>query len=151
MICSVIEGLRSKLFQKQTPPTEFSEVKNETLTWIEELMSSSAKVERTAMLKRLKVMIQNWNYQDRRVEWNDAFLRLFPERADWVIEMFKLFNTHRHGPAHGQYDSITKGDPHTCIDAVGRLAGFVNMIIAAKAGYKGPILESPSADERIYL
>ena len=35
--------------------------------------------------------------------------------------------------------------------ARGRLAGFVNLVIAAKAGYEGPILESPFGDAVIDL
>lgn len=151
MICSVIEGLRSELFEKQLPPDAFTEVRDETLRWIKELEEGSTCEERTGMIKRLKRMIENWNYQDRRVEWDDAFLRLFPGRSEWVADMFKLFNKHRHGPAHGNYGSVTKGDPHTALDALGRLAGFVNLILAAKAGYKGTILESPFADGRIDL
>lgn len=151
MICSVIEGLRSELFEKQDPPDAFNEIKAETLDWIVDLESASTCPDRIRMIKRLKGMVENWNYNDRRVEWDDAFLRLFPGRNAWVADMFKLFNKHRHGPAHGNYGSITKGDPHATIDALGRLAGFVNLIIAAKAGYTGAILESPYADRRTNL
>ena len=37
------------------------------------------------------------------------------------------------------------------IHAIGRLSGFVNLVIATKAGYKGPILESTSGDGVIQL
>lgn len=151
MICSVIEGLRSELFKKQVPPDAYTEVRGETLRWIKALEDGSAGEERIHMIRRLKRMVENWNYQDRRVEWDDVFLRLFSGRSEWVTDMFKLFNKHRHGPAHGNYGSVTKGDPHTALDALGRLAGFVNLIIAAKAGYTGTILESPFADRRIDL
>ncbi|MEY3894655.1 MAG: hypothetical protein RLZZ214_174 [Verrucomicrobiota bacterium] len=151
MICSVIEGLRSELFEKQDPPDAFVDVRNEALEWIANLEGASTCPDRTGMIKRLKRMIENWSYDDRRVEWDDAFLRLFPGRNGWVTDLFKLFNKHRHGPAHGNFGSSTKGDPHASIDALGRLAGFVNLIIAAKAGYKGTILESPFADRRIDL
>ncbi len=151
MICSVIEGLRSELFEKQAPPGAFTEICDEALRWIKDLEDASACQERTQLINRLKSRIESWNYNDRRVEWDDAFLRLFPGRSEWVGDMFKLFNKHRHGPAHGNYGSITKGDPHAAIEALGRLAGFVNLIIAAKAGYTGPILESPYADQRIDL
>lgn len=151
MICSVIEGLRTRLFQKQTPPQEFTDCKEETLAWIEKLANPLNNIERATAIRRLKAMVDNWNYQDRRVEWNDAFHRLFPGRESWVGEMYALFQKYRHGPAHGQYGGIAKGDPHKNLDAIGRLAGFVNIIIAAMAGYKGPILESPYADSRIDL
>lgn len=151
MICSVIEGLRSELFEKQDPPVVFNDLRNEALEWIANLECASTCPDRTAMIKRLKRMVENWNYHDRRVEWDDAFRRLFPGRDAWVKDLFTLFNKHRHGPAHGNFGSSTKSDPHASIDALGRLAGFVNIIIAAKAGYKGTILESPFADRRIDL
>lgn len=151
MICSVIEGFRSELFQAQAPPAAFKEVRDEALEWINGIEAASTCPERTGMIKRLKSRTKDWNYNDRRVEWEDAFLPLFPDRKAWVMEVFKLFNKHRHGPAHGSYGSITNGDPHEVLDAIGRLAGFVNIVIAARAGYQGPILESPFADRRIQL
>lgn len=149
MICSVIEGLRAQLVQKQNPPKEFTECKEEALAWVNTLANDSGNEERASAIRRLKVMIGNWNHQDRRVEWNDAFQRLFPGRESWVKEMYDLFQKNRHGPAHGQYGGIAKGDPHDAVDAIGRLAGFVNIIIAAMAGYQGTMLESPFADQRI--
>jgi hypothetical protein len=149
MICSVIEGLRAELFVQQEPPLAFTQLRGEALEWIKQLETASVDPERTGFIKRLNRRVEDWNYQDRRVEWNGAFGRHFPGRDKWVGDMFKLFNAHRHGPAHGNYGTIANGDPHAAIDALGRLAGFVNIIIAAKAGYRGPILESPYADKRI--
>lgn len=151
MICSVIEGLRTELFKKIKPPTVFNEVRQEALEWINSLETSATSPERLAMVKRLYGWVDGWPPNDRRVEWNEVFLSLFPGRDEWVVDLFKLFGNHRHGPAHGNYGSTTKGDPHSTIEALGRLAGFVNIIIAAKAGYRGPILESPFGDRRIDL
>lgn len=149
MICSIIEGLRSQLFKVQDPPTAFTELQKEALGWIDDLEAASTCPERSGMIKRLRARTAGWEYNDRRVEWENAFLPLFPDRRDWVMEVFKLFKNYRHGPAHGSYGSITNGDPHEVLEAIGRFAGFVNIVIAARAGYQGPILESPFADRRI--
>ena len=151
MVCSVIEGLRTELFKKIKPPAVFKEVRQEALEWIKSLETSATSPEKVAMAKRLYGWVDGWPPNDRRVEWNEVFLNLFPGREKWVVDLFKLFQNHRHGPAHGDYGSPTKGDPHSTIEALGRLAGFVNLIVAAKAGYKGRILESPFSDRRMDL
>ncbi|MCU0794614.1 MAG: hypothetical protein MUF31_01625 [Akkermansiaceae bacterium] len=151
MICSVIEGLRSGLVERKVPPVAFTDLRTEALQWISGLESVTTCADRLGMIKRLNRVVENWNYYDRRVEWDDAFLSLFPGRDDWVRELFKLFNKHRHGPAHGDFSAGAKIDPHASLDALGRLAGLINLIVAAKAGYTGSILESPLSDRRIDL
>ncbi len=151
MVCSVIEGLRSWICGKQEASTTFTEVRDDALGLIGALEEEADSDEKAEMVRRLKGWINSWPYQDRRVEWNAAFTSLFPGRKPWVEKRFKLFQKHRHGPAHGNYGSITRGDGLATLDALGDLAGFVNLIVAAKAGYKGPILESPYADRRVEL
>lgn len=134
-----------------SPPGVFNEVRQVALEWIKSLEESAVSPEKVAMVKRLHGWVRGWPPIDRRLEWDEVFLRLFPGREQWVADMYKLFRNHRHGPAHGNYGSTTNGDPHSTIEALGQLAGFVNLIVAAKAGYKGRILESPFADRRIEL
>jgi len=154
MICSVIEGLRTDLYIEGQPPAAYSEIRAEATEWfqlLENTATNPANPAKLAMIKRLEAHFKRFSHADRRVEWNDVFSRLFPGREEWVIESFKLFNKYRHGPAHGNFGSITKGDPHSSIEARGRLAGLVNLMIAAMAEYDGPILESPFADRRINI
>lgn len=149
MICSVIEGLRTELFSHTEVPPEFTKLHARATKWLNELRQETVDPSSEAMIQRLTAHIGRWSYNDRRVEWNDVFGRLFPGRGEWVLDLFKLFNKHRHGPAHGNFGSIARGDPHASIDALGRLAGLVNLTVAAMANYKGPMLESPFADRRI--
>jgi len=151
MVCSVIEGLRSELFQKEEESAGFKAIKQKAKEWIKDLEISIVDQDERSAVKRLKSRIGDWSYADRRIEWQGAFGQLFHDRDSWVSGVFALFNNNRHGPAHGRFDSLDRGEPHEAIDALGRLAGFVNIVIAAWAGYRGPILESPLADSIIDL
>lgn len=95
--------------------------------------------------------LRNLSYADRRVRWACVFQPLFLGRKDWLNETFEIFQANRNPTAHGRFSTAMARDGVDLIHAIGRLSGFVNLVIAAKAGYKGPILESTSDDRVIHL
>jgi hypothetical protein len=154
MIGGVVEGLFSTC--KIPAPAAFLSFQEEAITWAggiaaESSGTESADKERAGFADRLAGYLKDWGYNNRRTAWKEAFGPLFPESEVWLNEIFNLYQKHRNPPAHGNFADTMKGDHGDLIDAIGRLAGFVNLVIAAKAGYKGPILESPFADRVVQL
>ena len=144
MIGAVVEGL----FDAGKPseaPVSFKQLHDEAVNWARQAETSSGDPERRGFAKRLAGYLTAWKHQDRRVAWSDTFGPLFSESEAWLERIFSLYQKHRHPAAHGDFVASTKA-PRKMLHARGRLAGFVNLVIAAKAGYEGPILESPFGD-----
>lgn len=145
-VCIVVEGLVELLLEKRIlPPEDFLVFRAEASEWAESRHTENPHA------KRLAGYIKGWSFQDRRTSWHAAFDPLFPGKQDWLNELFRIFNTYRHGLAHGNFDRILTDDSHGDLQALGRLAGFVNLVFAAMSGFEGSLLESPFADERIEL
>lgn len=128
------------------PPEAFLAFRSEAVAWVRKVEAESIGTEREGFAKRLLGYLGGWGYHDRRTAWSEAFAPLFPCREAWLDEIYRLYQKHRHAPAHGDFAATMAGDGGDLIHAIGRLSGFVNLVIAAKAGYTGPILESSSAD-----
>lgn len=150
MIGAIIEGLFTAS-QTEILPSEFTDLRNEAVGWANDVAAKSCNPERSALAKRLANYLRNWSYLDRRTAWKMAFAPLFPANDAWLNEMFDLFQKRRNSPAHGDFVASMNSDSHKLISDLGRLAGFVNLVIAAKAGYRGPILASTYDDEVIML
>jgi hypothetical protein len=133
------------------PPDAFLSFRSEVIEWARTIERDAAGTEREGFAKRLAGYLNSWGYHDRRTTWLEAFGPLFPGRLEWLGEIYRLYQKHRHAPAHGDFAATMAHDGSDLIHAIGRLSGFVNLVIAANAGYKGPILESTSADTVIHL
>ncbi len=133
------------------PPDAFLSFRSEVIEWAQTVERDAAGTEREGLAKRLAGYLNSWGYHDRRTTWFEAFGPLFPGRLEWLGEIYRLYQKHRHAPAHGDFAATMANDGGDLIHAIGRLSGFVNLVIAARAGYKGPILESTSADQVIHL
>lgn len=151
MLGAVIESLFS-VCDEIPVPEEFSELRNDAISWARlEVESAGEDSLRGGFAKRLTAHLGNFSYVDRRVKWASVFRPLLPGREDWLDETFKIFQALRNPAAHGRFAATMEGNGVDLIHSIGRLSGFVNLIIAAKAGYKGPILESTSGDRVIHL
>lgn len=150
MIGGVIESLFTAA-DSATCPESFTTLQGEAIAWANEIEKTAGDSERASLARRLAGYLKSWPFRDRRVAWKETFLPLFPGRENWLNEIFNLYRDHRNPPAHGDFAETMATDGVELIHAIGRLSGFVNLVIAAKAGYKGPILESPSADRVFYL
>jgi hypothetical protein len=149
MIGAVIEGLfdTSKTSKE---PESLVKLREDAIEWLKKVESEGGETERSGFARQLAGYIEDWNPQSRRVAWMDTFRPLFPGRDEWLDKVFSIYKKHRNPPAHGDFVSATKV-PLETLQARGLLAGFVNLVIAAKAGYEGPILESPFADNLLEL
>jgi hypothetical protein len=151
MIGAVIESLFA-LCDKIPPPAAFTDLSQDAKAWAKgEIEAAGADSERGGFAKRLVGHLGNFAYCDRRVKWRSVFQPLFPGREDWLNEIYELYQSHRNPAAHGDFAATMASDGGELIHAIGRLSGFVNLVIAAKAGYKGAILESTSGDGVIEL
>lgn len=150
MIEVVIEALFTAS-DSATPPEAFTTLKSEAVEWAYEIRNSGGDTDRVQLAKRLGGYLKGWSYRDRRVAWKETFSPLFPDREEWLNEIFELHRDFRNPSAHGDFAATMAGDGIELIHALGRLSGFVNLVVAAKAGYKGPILESTSADRVFQL
>lgn len=148
MIGAVIEGLFDGGSRSEVPES-FKGLRNDAIAWARKIELTDENHERRGFAKRMVGYLRSWNYQDRRTQWKETFGRLFPGRDEWLDDVFTAYQAHRNPPAHG--DFIAAQEPMEILRARGRLAGFVNLVIAAKAGYEGPILESPFGDAVIDL
>lgn len=145
-VCTVIEGLiELQLEEKVQVPPDFLALRTEASNW------AAARFPENPHAKRLAGYIKGWHYQDRRTSWHAAFDPLFPDKAEWLDELFGIFNKHRHGLAHGNFDRILTDDSHGDFQALSHLAGLINLTFAAMAGFKGRLLEAPFGDKRINL
>lgn len=145
-VCTVVEGLVEVLQEGQVEaPTEFLSLRSEVSNW------AAAQFPENPHAKRLAGYVKGWHFQDRRTTWHAAFDPLFPGKEEWLNELFRIFNNHRHGLAHGNFDRILTDDSHGDLQALSRLAGFVNLTFAAMAGFEGRLLEAPFGDKRIEL
>ena len=145
-VCTVVEGLVELLLEEkvQAPP-DFLALRIEASKW------AAARFPENPHARRLAGYIKGWHYQDRRTSWHAAFDPLFPDKPEWLDELFGIFNKHRHGLAHGNFDRILTEDSHGDIQALSRLAGFVNLVFAAMSGFEGRLLAAPFGDKRIEL
>lgn|GEM_PF-4766909 len=114
-------------------------------------MVNSEEQDELALPNQLAGYLKSWAFRNRRVECSASFEPMFPGKEEWVQELFEVYGNIRHKSAHGDFSKAMQGDLHETVEKLGRLAGFVNILIAAKAGYNGPILESPIADGTIEL
>lgn len=145
-VCTVVEGLVEILQNGQLEaPDEFLTLRTTATAW------ATAHSPENPHAKRLAGYIKGWHYKDRRTSWHAAFDPLFPNKKDWLNELFGIFNKHRHGLAHGNFDEILTIDSQGDLQALSRLAGFVNLTFAAMAGFEGELLEAPFDDKRIVL
>jgi hypothetical protein len=145
-VCTVIEGLVELLLKdKVQAPADFLTLRTEASNW------AAARFPENPHAKRLAGYIKGWHYQDRRTSWHAAFDPLFPDKPEWLNELFVIFNKYRHGLAHGNFDGILTDDSHGDLQALSRLAGFVNLVFAAMSGFEGRLLEAPFGDKRIEL
>lgn len=145
MVGAVIEGLFNSC-EGPVAPEAFNQFKEEAIAWAKHAAQQADESERRGAASRLASHLGRWEYQDRRTMWKTTFGDLLPGREEWLEETYRLYQKHRHPPAHGNFVRAVEGDSGELIRALGRLAGFVNIILAAKAGYTGPILESPFSD-----
>lgn len=151
MIGAVIESLFT-VCDEIPVPEEFRKLREDAVSWArQEIKSAGEDSLRGGFAKRLVGHLGNFSYTDRRVKWLSVFEPLFPGRDEWLNETFKLYQAHRNPAAHGRFAAAMERNGVDLIHAIGRLSGFVNLVIAAKAGYKGPILESTSDDKVIHL
>jgi len=145
-VCIVVEGLIELLLEQRIPPPEdFLSLRKEVTEW------ASARQSSNPHAKRLAGYVKGWHYQDRKTSWHAAFGPLFPGKGEWLDEVFRIFNTYRHGLAHGNFDRILTDDSHGDLQALSRLAGFVNLVFAAMSGFEGRLLDAPFGDKRIDL
>ena len=145
-VCTVVEGLVEILQDgRLEAPDEFLTLRTNASAWVADQSSENPHA------KRLAGYIKGWHFQDRRTSWHAAFDPLFPDKKEWLNELFGIFNKHRHGLAHGNFDKILTHDSQGDLQALSRLAGFVNLTFAAMAGFGGTLLEAPFDDKRILL
>lgn len=144
---SIIEGLL-KYGDKAEVPEAFTKLKDDALTWVDAQLS---KTEDVSMVRRLEGQINSWNYIDRKVQWESAFLPLFPGNQKWVQDLHKVYQKCRHPVAHGEFSSSDGQDALNDIENTGKLAGFILAVIAAKSGYVGRILKSPYQDQLLEI
>lgn len=145
-VCTVVEGLVELLLEEKVQlPPDFLALRTEASNWV------AARFPENPHAKRLAGYIKGWHFQDRRTSWHAAFDPLFPDKAEWLDELFGIFNKHRHGLAHGNFDRILTDDSHGDLQALSRLAGLVNLTFAATAGFEGRLLEGPFGDKKIHL
>ncbi len=145
MIGAIVEGLSQPAEEIARPPA-FDAIKKDVLAWAKAEAECPDDQERAAEARGLIGYLKGWKHESRRRLWNAAFEPLFPGKEKWVKEIFKLYQAHRHSPAHGDFVKSTSGDPHALLEAQGRLSAFINAVIAAKAGYCGPLVESTCGD-----
>lgn len=151
MLGAVIESLFS-VCDEIPEPEAFGELRDDAISWArQEIASAGEDSPRGGFAKRLTAHLGNFSYVDRRVKWASVFQPLFPGREEWLNETFKIFQANRNPAAHGRFAAAMERNGVDLIHAIGRLSGFVNLVIAAKAGYMGPILESTSDDTVILL
>ena len=145
LTCTVIEGA-CKFFKSLSPPAiedeDFKNIKKQALEWGKDKINLDEK--HRALWTRLNGYISNWQFLDRKEEWNLTFENLFPGNEEWVENMFKLFRDNRHGPAHGSFGVSSGGSD---LYDLSRLASFLICAIAAKSGYKGKIISSIFEDK----
>lgn len=145
-VCTVVEGLVELLLEEKVPvPPDFLALRTEASNW------AAARFPENPHARRLAGYIKGWHYQDRRTSWHTAFDPLFPDKPEWLDELSGIFNKHRHGLAHGNFDRILTDDSHGDLQALSRLAGLVNLTFAAMAGFEGRLLEAPFCDKKILL
>lgn len=145
-VCTVIEGLVEVLQDGQIEaPSEFLSLRAEAANWAVAMFPENPHA------KRLAGYVKGWHFQDRRTSWHAAFDPLFPGKEEWLNELFRIFNNHRHGLAHGNFDRILTDDSHGDLQALSRLAGFINLVFASMSGFAGRLLEAPFGDRRIEL
>lgn len=149
MIGAVIENLMDAE-EGSTPPASFSSLRDDAIAWATEIATSSEDAERSGFARGLIGYLERWPHKSRRVQWNECFAPLFPGREAWLKEIFTLYQKFRNPPAHGDFAASLR-DSSKLMEARGRLSGFVNLVIAARAGYSGGILESPFADSLIVV
>lgn len=155
MICGVVESLLGILkphSENVNESPEFTEIKNEMMSWQQELKQRFPEDAYKTQLNGLRQFLGQWkyNHETRNQEWMNAFEPLFPNNEQYIANQWKNFQNLRHSVAHGNY-SLKTDRPHELMDKVGQMAAFVNVVIAAKSGYVGMIRTNVWGDERIML
>ncbi|MGJ8678472.1 MAG: hypothetical protein ACSHX0_13240 [Akkermansiaceae bacterium] len=155
MICGVVESLLGVVkphSESVDEPPEFTEIKKEMMRWPEESKERFSSETYQQHLNGLKQFLGQWKYdhETQKQLWMNAFGPLFPKNEKYVESQRKNFQDLRHSVAHGNY-ALKTDCPHEPMDKIGQMAAFINVIIAAKAGYVGTIRSNVWGDERITL
>ncbi len=151
MICGVVESLFTLFkpdYNNEKEPESFLEIKQSLKSWSRELSKQFSSPDHKPHVDSLRQFLGNWKfgYRTRRQEWMDTFGPLFPGKTDWLEQQRTNFNDLRHPVAHGNF-SMKEDQPIEPLFKLGELAAFVNAIIAAKAGFKGPVKVNVWSDE----
>ena len=155
MVCGIVESLRDLFCPPKATiedPTEFNDIKDTLNSFSNDLKQKFPGESHTVHINSLKSFVGNFkfNYQTQASIWEGAFLPLFPDNKEYVQSQWNNFKDLRNSVAHGDY-SLQLDGSHKKGLKVGELAAFVNVTIAARAGYTGLLKSNVWAAETIEL